>query len=109
MSDKEKAAEEHANKVCPESGPEFVVWNMSRQDFLAGAEWATPRWIKCSERVPEESGKYLVIRFNGDNGSNLGWKAEFGGWNINSEGGRSTELFPTHWMPLPEAPKEEES
>lgn len=35
-SDKEKAATDWANKRCPEQGPEFIVWCMCRDDFLAG-------------------------------------------------------------------------
>lgn len=31
-------ADEHANLRCPEQGPEFVVWCMCRDDFLAGYE-----------------------------------------------------------------------
>lgn len=32
----EQLAEEHANLRCPEQGPEFIVWCMCRDDFLAG-------------------------------------------------------------------------
>lgn len=34
----EQLAEEHANLRCPEQGPEFIVWCMCRDDFLAGHE-----------------------------------------------------------------------
>jgi hypothetical protein len=33
------AATAHANQICPEQGSEFVVWNISKQDFIAGAQW----------------------------------------------------------------------
>lgn len=36
MRDEEKLAEEWANKRCPESGTEFVVWQMCKEDYLAG-------------------------------------------------------------------------
>lgn len=32
----EQLAEHHANLRCPEQGPEFIVWCMCRDDFLAG-------------------------------------------------------------------------
>ena len=38
MTNKEKLAEEWANKRCPESGPEFVVWQMCKEDYLGGYE-----------------------------------------------------------------------
>jgi hypothetical protein len=38
MTEDEKAATEWANKRCPEQGPEFIVWCMCRDDFLAGVE-----------------------------------------------------------------------
>jgi hypothetical protein len=42
----EEAAERHANQVCPEQGPEFIVWCMCHQDFLAGVRWAEERGRK---------------------------------------------------------------
>lgn len=52
MTDKEKLAEEWANKRCPKSGPEFVVWQMCKEDYLAGYDqgaadankWWAGRW-----------------------------------------------------------------
>jgi len=32
----EQLAEHHATLRCPEQGPEFIVWCMCRDDFLAG-------------------------------------------------------------------------
>jgi len=63
-------------------------------------------WIKCSERLPEVSDLYLVVRFENDRGGTLDYSAEHKGWNLNLYGERENELFPTHWMPLPEAPNE---
>ena len=49
----EQMAEEHANIRCPEQGPEFIVWCMCRDDFLAGYKAAKPEWISVKERLPE--------------------------------------------------------
>lgn len=38
-----EAAEAHADSRCPEQGPEFIVWCMCRDDFLAGVEWERKR------------------------------------------------------------------
>lgn len=110
MSDKEKAARNHSISGIATSDNELNQLLLKEKfvSFLAGAEWATPKWIKCSERLPEESGNYLVSRFNGHRGQSLDWNADVRGWNVTSKGERCYELFPTHWMPLPEAPKEEE-
>jgi hypothetical protein len=36
MKTPEELAEDHANMRCPEQGPEFIVWCMCKDDFLAG-------------------------------------------------------------------------
>lgn len=70
-----------------------------------------PRWIPVTERLPEKK-KYVLVRyknndmavacwFDGDEDI-LFWRAMIDeGWRADCD----TE--PTHWMPLPEPPKEE--
>lgn len=36
MKTPEEMAEEWSNNRCPEQGPEFIVWCMCKEDFLAG-------------------------------------------------------------------------
>jgi hypothetical protein len=61
-------------------------------------------WIKCSDRLPDKEGHYLIHLVNGftreydvayffNNSYNNNW----GGWS-NDEA--------THWMPLPDPPEE---
>ena len=74
-----------------------------------GAKMAYPQWIPVEERLPEfvypvdaevKNTSEYVLAYNGYTmyisrlvGGKIHW------WEDNSE------LVPTHWMPLPEAPK----
>lgn len=67
------------------------------------------RWIPVMERTPENIGLYLVIEKHWLDGS-LGTK--IAKWNTVdwfTADRRSKEITPrvTHWMPLPEPPKED--
>ena len=106
-----------------------------REAFLAGAEWATPKWIKCSERLPPidqdesennthvheylQSQRVLVWIKNPDiydshvftgrfvsvlREKHLSRHAQW--FEGDSEGSVDFEEV-THWMLIPEAPKEE--
>lgn len=79
------------------------------QAFLAGYNAAQPQWISVKERLPELCTQVLIIcgllpfyhiaylTHNGD----IQWFA--------TEDGTEYQLgYVTHWMPLPEAPKEGE-
>lgn len=67
----------------------------------------TPRWIPVTERLPEQGKRYLVIRYDyvtktafidilWHDAHDLWWNRLYKGqYNV------------THWMPLPEPPKEE--
>jgi hypothetical protein len=67
-------------------------------------------WIKCSEKLPTEPGRYLAWVAYDDTGHamTVGYEE---GWNCLSLFGvvdREHEMTNiTHWMPLPEPPKEE--
>lgn len=127
----EQLAEEHAKLRCPEQGPEFIVWCMCRDDFLAGykagctntqSELAVgrevvefllekPQWISVKERLPEYD--QLVLIWHPD------FEKPFVGSRVDS--GLMDPLYwwrcefdmyepegiITHWMPLPEPPEEE--
>lgn len=49
-------------------------------------------WIKCSERLPEEDEYYLTH--------------SSAGVDVTYFSGRFLDEYATHWMPLPEPPKE---
>ena len=61
---------------------------------------AQPKWISVEERLPEENGKYIVCTAKGSV-----YCTKF---SIGVRGSFHTDVYThiTHWMPLPEAPKE---
>ena len=69
-------------------------------------------WIKCSERLPEESERYLVCDLPYKIMSVVPYSAKWKRFNcydtfdeeyVNGQG----EYAVTHWMPLPSAPEVE--
>lgn len=67
-----------------------------------GAE--SVKWIKCSDRLPDDE----VLLWNGKF-VDLGSLSNFGGkleWITDSDSWYDLDYF-THWMPLPEGPKDE--
>ena len=76
------------------------------------------RWIPCSERLPEADGSYLVANnatgwVNVYNFSKVKNFPDFGPkgnvwWKLGDDWyPRTTSI--THWMPLPEPPKEDKN
>lgn len=63
-------------------------------------------WIKCSERMPEEGGRYwcYVEEINSLGRSHYQWNCS---WNGDEWGGEALSGRVTHWMPLPAAPGKE--
>ena len=71
------------------------------------------RWIPCSERMPESNLELLVIVRGKVGNITLVNSVEIG--NFDRDEGWILEMWPeweepnvTHWMPLPEPPKEEQ-
>lgn len=66
-----------------------------------------PRWIPVTERLPEQGKRYLVIRYDYVTNTpfvDILWHdAHDLWWNRLYKG----QYAVTHWMPLPEPPKEE--
>lgn len=68
-----------------------------RGTWLAGYQAAQPQWISVKKRLPEDGVEVIVVS---DGTACASWhEAGDFGWSV---GGKVT-----HWMPLPEAPKEE--
>ena len=104
------------------SGKSAAVQAVSDACVLAVAalrEQEKRRWIPLAERLPEENGCYIVVAC--DEGCSAGegiWYdtvvvvAEYyeGSWSWDENGTEYdiTDIV-THWMPMPEPPKEEGS
>ncbi|EPN8565052.1 DUF551 domain-containing protein [Enterobacter hormaechei] len=92
-----------------------VGWNAYRaamlQSFGNSEQLNSPAipdgWVACSERMPEESGRYwCYVEEQNDLGkSHYQWNCSWNGdrWWVESENGGRV----THWMPLPAAPQQE--
>ena len=76
------------------------------------------QWIPVEERLPETTGKYLILDdekeiYEMEFDEDIGDKGEFGWWTqkYSKDGWAGSDWTPAdgiiHWMPLPKAPKEE--
>jgi len=117
MKTPEELAEEWASNRCPEQGPEFIVWNMCKDDFLAGyqagrlnskaVQAAAPQWISVKDRLPENISDVLIL--SKEKESCVGYyRSSDNDWNMyNPCCSFHMELHGvTHWMPLPKPPEE---
>ena len=59
------------------------------------------KWIPVTERLPEQNGKYLAFALEEENTMDF----YYGHWMLH---GTDYRRYVTHWMPLPEPPKEDE-
>lgn len=81
----------------------YTVPATPRSGFMDGARWADANqpnpWISVKERLPEEHTNVIVT-----DGSNVAHCRKYGdGFYTNV--GKCCNV--THWMPIPELPKEE--
>ena len=70
-------------------------------------------WISVKDKLPERKWiDYLVatrIQTDGTRGFNIAWlNDDNGGWGSNDEWICDGREIVTHWLPLPEPPKEEQ-
>lgn len=122
--------DKHQCDDCPYRHPDGVITNSPCANGLMGNALSLlkaqePGWISVKERLPERAGKYLVVSKTVLAGllphvktalflNNLrdnpqfeydGEPNESGFYNGDGEGDW-VERYVTHWMPLPEPPKE---
>ena len=95
----EQMAKEYCDQFC---------WNDPREEdardaFLAGYAAAQPKWVSVKERLPKK--RQLVWTYSDDKKSSYGMMLRHGVWEVIRDGCELIEV--THWMPLPEPPKEE--
>lgn len=87
---------------CPDNYPEDS--GLMREAADAIEELSKPRWIPVTERLPEPFENVLVANKRGKH-----YDIDKGWWNGSffdrcAKGGYHSV---THWMPLPQPPKEE--
>ena len=95
MSDREKLIEILSVPIYPhlDADPAEVV-----ADYLIDNGVTVQKWIPVSERLPEDDSHVLVARKNGDVDTDM---HIYTWWKVGP-----VERNITHWMPLPEPPKE---
>lgn len=90
-----------ACRDCPASPKDAKCMTVLAADHLLANGVTVQRWIPVTERLPDEDGYYLTLRECGYVGSRYFYKD-------NPNHFTRTHSMLTHWMPLPEPPKEGE-
>ena len=97
------------NAACPKSLIPRCSYYEKMQSIPAAdaiEELSKPRWIPVSERLPKYGERVLV--FGGVTMYVAYYdKNRYGGESWHKLNSKSHYCNPTHWMPLPEPPKEE--
>lgn len=102
MSDREKLIEILSVPIYPhlDADPVEVV-----ADYLIDNGVTVQKWIPVSERLPEKSGYYLVVTAKGSI-VDLSYSSRWQAFNAFDGCDNEFAIIVTHWMPLPELPKE---
>lgn len=92
----------HPLEKC-EQCPDFIFEDV--QAYIQRLEAQVPKWISVEDRLPEEPCAVLVVLYG--SAVCVAWY-NYPGWFETGSGIRcSAGNGVTHWMPLPEPPKEE--
>ena len=86
------------------------IQNSELADHLIANGVTVQKWIPVSEMLPDNIGMYLVIEKHWISGSPCRRIAKWNTVDWCTADRRSKELTPriTHWMPLPEPPKDDQ-
>ncbi|MCM6993509.1 DUF551 domain-containing protein [Enterobacter roggenkampii] len=104
---------EHDGKILFE-GVKFnnAVFEACRAAMLQGAVGNSPvipdGWVACSERMPEEGSKVIVFRPRASESNDPPVKTATYNGGREYYHGFDCYCEPTHWMPLPAAPQQED-
>ena len=77
-------------------------WAHDRMEAIPAADVREVKWIPVTERLPELNVPCLV--YNKSQPTMVGWRIDDKRFRIP---GSYLPDHPTHWMPLPQPPKEE--
>lgn len=98
-------AEECGTKAYQLANNPYVAV-LTHDAFLAGAEYATPKWIKCSERLPPNDEEVLVFyKHLCSSDGQIYDIVEQGRYNEHWVQLQGENV--THWAELPSPPAEE--
>lgn len=102
----EQSALEYADQNWEKPYYSSSVPNAAKDSFMAGAKWALEQsqWILTEEKMPNECLPVLVFIPEQDH-INTAVYEKTEGWYATYEGISITSPV-THWMPLPEPPKQ---
>lgn len=99
------------NETCLEHAPEIDAIAMierlesERDEALA----KVPKWISVEERLPEQNGIYLAHVVHRYCKIDSYWRVCIEYFGIEGTWDSLADIYEvTHWMPLPEPPKEDE-
>lgn len=109
------ASEEHPYEKNPGNPETFSDYNRGWKDACEyisdimehiSAEKAAPKWISVQDRLPEPYTRCLVYRYDRVTKTHFIDFLWFAGiWRVAPDYGVADDTV-THWMPLPEPPKE---
>ena len=104
----DKALKELAQVIEKYFGADAGYLDISCLDLakrILDAGWEKPEWISVKDRLPEESGDYLVILDWGKM-CVLEYSKVHQAFNASDSIPNDSEIFCTHWMPVPNRRKE---
>lgn len=100
-----------AGLYCANSDAADLIENQQNhiRALLQANDALRPAWIPVTERLPEDRSDVLVVAYWRERwGVYMGWCApERAEWSVHIGIGDRNDIAVTHWMPLPEAPKED--
>ena len=93
-------------KKVVEQYQDEIVPGLRKMAEELGQRQAASSWISVKDRKPEEGGTYIVAAFDGHarQVTFAKWQKRVGGWLMT---GARSYWHVTHWMPMPEPPKED--
>lgn len=103
---------ERLNKQVEELQKNVAYWQAQLTKSMCGetlAELERPRWVSVAERLPEDRSDVLAYLKYEVGGRIAAANYDKGMWQDCVMGGlyRTEEGVVTHWMPIPQPPKEE--